>query len=241
MMIYVNGDSYSCISDGLRYSEVLGEHFKCDVINSAIAGSSNNRIIRTSIRELIQLRKQHDEIFAIISVSFPLRTELWDTDLSDNRFINDGEFTSFQTSQTKHWFQAGGNYGHSKYKDYINQWLRWYNIEAETVKLLQEIILLASWCKQNNIRYVIFSGALQEPVDITAPFICDFYDEMSNDKNIINIFQDSFTAWCVRHGHKPIDNFTQEIHGRTYDIGHHGEQAHRAFANYLMENYLHEI
>lgn len=240
-MIYVNGDSYTSISDGLRYSDVLAEHFKCEVINSAISKSSNNRIIRTSHRDLIRLKRQHAEIIAIISLTFPLRTELWDTELKHNKFINDGEFTSLQPTVSKSWFYANEKVNDDRYKSFFDQWLRWYNIEAETTKLLQQVVSLTTWCKYNNIKYVIFSGPPQEPVDTSAPFISDFYNEACNDSNIINIFEYSFTEWCIQNGYVPIDNFTQEIHGQTYTVGHHGEHAHRGFANYLIENYLREI
>jgi hypothetical protein len=241
MMVYVNGDSYACISDGLRYSDVLGANFKCETMNSAIAGSSNPRIFRTSLRDLIRLKSQHDQLMAVVSLTFPLRTELWDAGLSQNRFVNDGEFTSIQTTVSKSWFYASETSDHPRYKKFIDQYITWYNVEAETMKLLQEIILFTTWCKHNDIRYVIFSGPLQEPVDVTAPFIQDFYAEVCKDPNVINIFENSFTEWCTGRGFTPIDEYTQEIHGRTYDIGHHGEQAHRAFANYLMENFLREI
>lgn len=238
MIVYVNGDSYSKISDGKRYSEFLSEFFNCESVNVAISGSSNSRILRTSLRDLIELKKVHTDIVAVISLTFPLRTEIWDPDITDNRFVNDGEFVSLQTTQSKRWFYDNELVEPSRYQGYIKEWLRWYNIEAETVELLREILLLTTWCKHNNIKYVIFSGALQEQVDLESTFIRSLYLEVARDPNIIDIFSESFTEWCVCHGHKPIDDFTQEIHGKTYIIGHHGELAHKDFAKFLFENYL---
>jgi hypothetical protein len=237
----VNGDSYAVVSDGKRYSEYLSEYLNCESINAAISGSCNSRIFRTSLRDLIKLRQQHNNIVAVISLSFPLRTELWDLTLGNhNRFKNDGDFTSIQTTTSKNW-RNEANTSNSKYKNFVDQWLRWYSIEAETVKMLQDILLLTSWCKGNNIKYVIFSGPLQEPVDLSASFIKPFFDEVTKDKNIINIFEKSFTSWCIANNFTPIDNFSQEVLGNIYNIGHHGEAAHRAFASYLIENYLYEI
>ena len=128
--------------------------------------------------------------------------------------------------------------GNSKYQKYVEQWLKWYDIEAETTTLLKEILLLTSWCKYNKIKYVVFSGPLQESVDLETPFIKSYYDAVRVDPNIIDVFSNSFTEWCVNHQYIPIDNHMQEIHGKTYIIGHHGELAHQAFANFLIRNYL---
>lgn len=237
MILYVNGDSYTYISDGKRYSECLSELLGCDSINASISGSCNQRILRTSLRDLILLKRKHNDIVAVISLSFLLRTELWDSDLKQNRFINDGEFVSLQPTDSKDWFLKKISSGNI-YSDYLTQWLKWYNVEAQTVNLLKDILLLTSWLKQNNIKYVLFSGCLQEPIDFNSTFIKPFYEEVANDKNIIDICQFSFTEWCLNHGHVPIDDYRQEIHGKTLDIGHHGESAHRDFAKFLFENYL---
>jgi hypothetical protein len=79
MFVYVNGDSYSKNSDKKTYCEFLSEKFNCESHNAAIAGSSNSRILRTSLRDLINLKKERtDDIIAVISLSFLLRIEVWD-------------------------------------------------------------------------------------------------------------------------------------------------------------------
>jgi hypothetical protein len=240
MIIYVNGDSYAAMSDGKKYSEFLGKNFDCDFVDSAIPGSSNARIFRTSLRDLMALKKKYDKIVAVISLSFPIRTELWDSAVINNHFKNDGEFVSIQPTNSKNWFtfKTADRHLPKHYIDYANQWLIWYNIEAETTKLLKEILLLATWCKHNKIKYVIFSSTLQEPVDLASPFIKSFYEEVIADSHVIDIFKFSFTEWCLQRGHTPIDQHTQEINDKIYNIGHHGERAHQDFASFLTDNYL---
>lgn len=92
--------------------------------------------------------------------------------------------------------------------------------------------------RKNNIKYVFFSGPLQEPIDFESPFVKPFYDELDKNPNVINFFQNSFTKWCVDRGHEPINDYTQEIHGKTYKVGHQGEAAHADFSKYLFDNYL---
>lgn len=240
-MIYVNGDSYPYVSDGKRYSEFLGEYFACPVTNNSLPGSCNSRIFRTSLRDLLDLRQKHKNLRAVISLTFPMRTEVWDQDILDNRFTNDGEFTSFQIHTSKTWFFDKTQSLDHKYNDYCKQVVNFYNVEAETVKILQNIILLSNWCETNNIDYVILSGALQETIDFDAPFVYSFYHAVKQNKQVIDIFTKSFTQWCIEKGFQPINEHSQEIHGSTYNIGHHGEQAHKAFANYLIDNYFDKI
>ena len=240
MKIYVNGDSYAGFSDGKRYSDFLGEFFNCDVVNSAISGSCNTRILRTSLRDLLEIKKTHDSAIAVISLTFTVRKELWDTSsFGKTEFVNDGDFRSITLVESNNWFQDIDNsLMNQTDADYKKQQLIWFDIEAETVNLLTEIILFAAWCKLNNIKYVIFSGPIQESVDFTAPFIKDFYDAVMSDGNVIDMFTNSFTEYCINRGFAPIDHYIADIHGKTYNVGHHGESAHRDFANFLIENYL---
>lgn len=243
MIVYTNGCSYAAFSNGVRYSEFLGRHYKCDSINAAIGGSCNNRILRSSLRDLIELKKQHQEIVATISLSCIQRTEIWHPNSSERykwENSNDGDFASYQFAQTKNWYQTK-NIAESidlELREYGKNWLTWYNVEAETTNLLQQLILFSSWCKHENIKCVIFSGPLQESVDFSAPFIKPFYDTVLADPMIIDIFSQSFTEWCNNQGFTPTDSYTMEIHNKIYDCGHHGEQAHKAWANYLIEKYL---
>ena len=241
MFIYVNGDSYTKMSDGKTYCDFLSEKFNCESTNAAISGSCNSRILRTSLRDLINLKKERtDDIIAVISLSFLLRIEVWDPAAPlylKNKFVNDGDFISIQTTGSKNWFESKIS-DSGLYHKYTTEWLRWYDVEAETINLLKEILLLTTWCKYNKINYVIFTGTLQEPVDFEFPAIKPFYQSIKEDPYVIDIFENSFTEWCISRGHVPTDNFTQEIHGKSYNIGHHGQNAHKDFANYLFENYL---
>lgn len=243
-MIYVNGDSYACVSDGKRYSEFVGEHYGCESINAAISGSCNARILRTSLRDLIELKKEHNKITAIISLSFILRTELWNKDPKRQdrwKQSGDGEFVSIQFANTMDWHEQPDNAlmrYESRVSSYGKSWLTWFDVEAETTNLLQQILLFVTWCEQNDIKYVIFTGPLQEPINMDAPFVKSFNDEVNSNNSIIDIFSSSFTEWCNNKGHQPIDNYTMMIHGKSYICGHHGEAAHRDWANYLIENYL---
>lgn len=245
MIVYVNGDSYTATSDGKRYSDFLGEKLKCQSINAAVAGSCNSRITRTSLRDLIDLKKQQTKIVAVISISFTLRTEVWNESLQADKWkqSNDGGFGSYQFATSHNWLLNKDVSSHIPYnlKSFGREWLMNYDIEAETTNLLKDCVFLVNWLQNNQIPYVIFSGCPQEPIDVNAPFVKPFYNELSADKNVIDFYSQSFTEWCLSQGHTPYDDYQQNIHGVTKIIGHHREAAHSDWANYLLENYLNEI
>jgi len=247
MIVYTNGCSYAVVSNGKRYSEFLAESLGAESVNAAVNGSCNDRILRSSLRDLINLKKQHDDIVAVISLSFILRTELWNRDSSrQDQYVNsgDGDFASYQFTIDKNWFKnisadiIDAEYTPKKCYDYGINWLMWFDVEAETTKLLQQVLLFTHWCKYNNVKYVIFSGPLQEPVSFDASFISPFYEQLQLDSNVINMFEKSFTEWCDQQGYKSLDDHTTIIHDKTYNCGHQGQEAHRAWADHLLKNYI---
>ena len=56
--------------------------------------------------------------------------------------------------------------------------------------------------------------------------------EVKKDKNLLSFEDFGFCSWCLDQGYVPFD---KEQYG---DNGHHCPDAHQAFANYLLENYL---
>jgi len=77
--IFINGDSYSAPhQDRKVYGDFLGEFFNVPVKNYAVGGSNNDRILRTSIEFLNQLKTEYKNPLVIIGWSFITRLEVWD-------------------------------------------------------------------------------------------------------------------------------------------------------------------
>jgi hypothetical protein len=247
-LVYLNGDSYSSPSDSFKiYGEYIAEHYNSDFINHSIRGSSNNRIFRSSLRDLIDLKKKYKNILACVSLTFIMRTDLWDTSHKFDRWRslknNDGDFLSLQPFTKKNWnvnslFSSNISNESNKYNDFCKNYAIWYDIEAETTKLLEKIILFSNWCENNKIKYLIFSPMYQEKIDFSAPFIKDFYHDILNNNSILNPFEFSFLDWCLMHNYKPIDNFEAVVNGKTFQVGHQGKDGHKAFSKFLLENYF---
>ena len=99
-LVYLNGDSHSAPQKFKIYGEYISEYYKSSFINHSINKSSNNRIFRSSLRDLLSLKAQYKNILACVSLSYIMRTDLWDRDHTDERWRstinNDGDFLSLQ-------------------------------------------------------------------------------------------------------------------------------------------------
>jgi hypothetical protein len=76
--IFVNGDSYSAPQGNKVYADFLGDSVGVPVKNYALAGSNNDRILRTSIEFLNQIKTEYKNPLVIIGWSFVNRIEIWE-------------------------------------------------------------------------------------------------------------------------------------------------------------------
>ena len=108
-LIYCNGDSYSAENyheslNKKTYANIVANHCNGFVINKAITGSCNRRIVRTTTHDIIHQRQlnPHQKIIVLIGLSFELRSELW----LDEIIPQSSEETQFKThvfSQQLNW------------------------------------------------------------------------------------------------------------------------------------------
>jgi hypothetical protein len=240
-MIYVNGCSYTGLSTGNTVAEFLSKKMQLPFVNNSIRGSSNERILRSSMRDLISLNSDHKEVYAIIGLSFIFRTCVWDPIGQANKWKNrnDGEFASYQFFIGGNWFQeflfkkTVPKDIPDSVKDYGKEWAILYDPEPTLTNLLWTLGMFSSWCEQNNIKYCIFfSPPMEEQIDTNTPFIKPFVDLINQKKNIIDLFNFSFLGLCDEHN---LIGFDEDMLGRN---AHQGEEGHELLANFLFDNYL---
>ena len=236
MILYANSDSYGVFSqpgadtpNGEVYGKFVADHVGAEFVNRGKSGSSNSRIFRTSIRDLIQLRQQNPDrkIQALISLTTTYRSETWTIE-NNHPEDHDGHFKSFLAISDFAYFTQEN-------KDFAKHWVAQYDNEAEQTNLLWQVLMFTNTLKSYNIDYLIWWGPMigvVKPIEYSSPFIKDFYQEFKKDKNILSFEDFGFCSWCLDQGFIPFDN---EEYGEN---GHHGPEAHRAFAGHLLENYL---
>jgi hypothetical protein len=229
MILYSNSDSYGVVSDGKVYSEFIAKKLNVELINRGRGGTCNERIFRTTVRDILELKKTNKEILVLISIATLWRYETW---VGKNKFPddNDGHFFSFQIGA----IEDSNNYHDNSVKTFAKEWYLQSNYEALMTNLYYKLILLTNFLKSNNCKYLIWSGptGIFKEIDYNTPFIKNFDEILQEDKNIIPFLNFNFCDWCLNQKFVPIDYDQFGIYG------HHGESAHQAFADFLLKNYL---
>jgi hypothetical protein len=244
MILYSNSCSFGAPNQGHPvYPDVVAKNLNLDcVLNRGKPGSCNRRIIRTSIRDLIELQKTVDsEIVALIGLTFVSRTELWQP--SQPAVDNDGHFQSVTVDDKKiNWGINGlidtivpdiSNYVDEEVREYYKQWLIHFNPESVVTDLLTDLIMFVSYLEHTNIKYIIFSNVDVLPGDnkvgYNSPFIQSLKETVHKNKNIIDLWSFSFGGFALSKGLLPRDYTLYKQHG------HPGEQAHNLFGDYLSD------
>ena len=247
-LIYCNGDSYSAtgfhpILKNQTYAHVVGDHFKGFVINNAIPGSCNRRIVRTSVHDLVHQRKlnPNQKIIALIGLSFEIRSELW----NDNKTVSSVSESNFEThvfAKETNWRQMllnskdidkkqDRNSIDKKFFDNYSQGRAYYySPYAERTNLLCDLLMFQALMQQLNIQFLIFQSPMAQKLE--PEYLIDFFKSNLNDKNFFDFETFGFLNWCYEQGFEPMDSLDRP------QIGHYGPDAHRAFAEQILIPHL---
>lgn len=241
-LIYCNGDSYSDEKyhktlKEKTYAHFVGSYFKGFVINSAITGSCNRRIIRTSCHDLIQQRQLNPEqkIFALIGLTFELRSELWHED----RKFNLAAESNFQTNiftKKNNWrdiLSSGKEIDKTgkKFLDKYNQgYAYYYSPYAERINLMCDLVMFQALMQELDIKFLVFQSPKAEKLE--SEYLLDFFKSKLNEKNFFNFETFGFIDWCYEQQFIPLDMHDQP------QIAHYGPDAHKAFAEQIIIPHL---
>lgn len=175
----------------------LHELLKCDTINAAVGGASMDRIARTTITDLISLKKDHDNIVAVIGTTGSDRYEV--------PYMVDSP-----------WADIIPHYSvHQGTEDIVN-----YNIRHKTdyhscVNFYKNIILIKDFCTSNNIQLVWLATmhSVELPVEKEYKHAIDFLNLKEYANLNYDIDMNRIAADCgLPHVHAPSYHFTEEIH-----------------------------
>jgi hypothetical protein len=243
MIVYANGCSFGrpVGKTPVSYSSIIAEHYHAKLINKHIAGSCNRRIIRSSVRDLLELKqKTNEDVLVLIGLSFIFRSELWQPDLP--AVDNDGHFHPVRTTsriwQDKQDYYTGDIQKECEntdpaVRDWYKQCLIWQNKESLVTEQLLDLLMFAAFCKQQELKCLIWNNANLWPnhpaVNRQDIFIKSFVDHALTSTNLIDPWEFAFLPWALAQGLEPID---RHIYG---DYGHPGPVAHQKLAYFLLD------
>ena len=204
-MIYVNGDSYTAQGDVIK---TWPNFLHKDTINDAVIGSSNDRIIRTTLDAVNTMSDKIDKV--VIGFSYFSREEVYHT--ASNQFETLDRILSRSSTD--------------RYKNKILG----LDINEQFVHNYTKIYMLAKTLKSFGLDYLFFSAAPnQDWFNINWNYVKSFniFEQVNADPNIINLIEFSLVSWA-RENQIPNSPTT----GHLKDAS-----GHKQFADYLLENY----
>lgn len=241
MIVYANSCSFGDPKSLHKiYPDFVAEHFSAKLINKGRGATGNRRIVRTTLRDLLDLKINNTQpLLALVGLSYLSRTELWQPNIP--AVDNDGNFSPILINDEKIDWSLGllatkvddvYNYTDAEVKEYYKQWLNHMSKEALVTDLLTDIIMLVGFCNNHNIKLLLWNNTqllpTQPEVAIDDVFLKTFVDTVNQSPNVIDLWNFSFATYALSKGFKPAD---QHIYGIN---GHPGEFAHENFAEYLI-------
>ena len=251
-LIYCNGDSYVAPNYHSTLKNTVWPDFvakTCNgfVLNKAINGSSNRRIIRTTVHDIIQQRQLNptQQIIALIGLSFELRSEIWVDNPMDTRPPEETNFRTHTFSGQPNWLEnLLGNHDidtpneHNLPRKFLDKYSQgrafFYSPYAERINLLTDLIMLRSLLDSLQVDFLIFQHPVAETLE--SDYLLDFLKEqISSDSRFFDFEKFGFPGWCHKQGFVPLDSLDSP------EIGHYGPDAHRAFAEQILVPKLKEL
>lgn len=240
MIVYSNSCSFGVRQPHRIYSDLILEKYGSSVVNAGKNGSCNRRIIRTTLRDLIELQNKHnDNILCLVGLTFFTRTELWQPTIPVTS--NDGNFQPIVAKHSSLNWSKGLSTEidnihlcvNQNIQEYYKQWLLHMSKEAIITDTVTDIVMLVNFCLQNDIKVLVFNNTQLWPKDpevaIEDVFLKSLVDKMSSYKNVINPWTFSFKEYSLSLGHQPKDKSKYGLDG------HPNEDAHIDFGKFLIE------
>jgi hypothetical protein len=223
--ILINGDSYSAPEKNTKvYGDFLSEHYGIPVKNFAVHGSNNDRILRSSIEYLHEVKSEYNNPLVIIGWTFIRRLEIWYTgthqklltqipDHSNSRFVSldwlsvYNELTPYQKALI-----ADDSSIHKPLMDFYTN-----------------LYMLAHTLESQNISYRFFSGADNSPYPVSSFSYLNSLEQVKWVVSNPNIFK--LHDFCIA-------NWANENDPECTSTGHLSENGHKKFASFIQDNLL---
>ena len=219
--VYINGDSYSAESAGqVPYSNFIANIIDIPVINHAVAGSCNDRILRTSLEYCANL-KQNQRPLIIIGFSFIAREEIWIENIAQYSHRIKDYFGSQLVSSE--WLKK---FDEATMHAIIDQ-----NINKQVIHFYTKLFMFVQTLKSMDLQYYIFSAADNADyrnLNWDSLKNLQMFQRVSQDPNIINLHEFNIGKWA------------KDNHLSTTPTSHLYEDGHKMFADYLLKNVIND-
>jgi len=219
--IIVNGDSYSARNGKHRvYSDYLKDAFNIPVVNISAAGSSNDRITRSTIEQVIKTTDQFVNPLVIVGWSFIRRIEVWYYGSKPSVLNRCYDNLNFATLD---WLLNQGE-ATLEQKCLVNEDLF---VHKQLMDFYTQVYLLSQFLKNNNRTYFFFSAAKNCEIPINCFPAIEQLEQVQavvNDPSIFSLHDFYIMDWAFKN-----DPDCNKV------TGHLSENGHEKFSMFLLE------
>lgn len=211
--IFINGDSYSAPNNHKVYGDFLSEKFNVPVKNFALPGSNNQRILRSSIEYLNELKSEYKNPLVIIGWSFIRRIEVWYYGNNEKllRTMPDSAQSRLITLDRV----IGAGEATLEQKALINEDLF---VHKQLIDFYTNLYMFAHTLESQNLSYLFFSAARNTDCPIHCfPYINSLSQVqwIANNKNVYKLHEFCIMNWAKEH-----DNDSHPVTGHLSELGH---------------------
>ena len=224
MILYVDGDSYTTpwyyVEAQDSYWSLFGDHVNASsVVNYAYIGKSNEGIMRNATRFAIE--NKNTEVFFLLGF-----THLERRDFFASEFRTGNAPDKKNPNPKERGVRSKKHSGIDSPKENIIT----YSREFEEAQFLSNLLNLYGFFKYANCKFMFHFCS--KPLEHNPlPLVNDFYLEVSNHKEIVNLFDNTYGTYNQKLNIRPAD-YSQ--YG--WD-GHHGPEGNKAYSEFLIKKY----
>jgi hypothetical protein len=223
--VIVNGDSYSAAKDQFKvYGEYIAEKLNLPLVNLAVQGSNNERILRSTTEFL--LGTDFKSPLVIIGWSFIRRLEVWYYG-SNKKVISripdqsPEDHTSLRLITLNHLINE--NEATIEQRALINEDLF---VHKQLINFYTDLFLFSKFLQKEEISYFFFSGAKNNEIPIHCfPAIenLSMVQSVTQDPSVYKLHDFFIMDWAKKH-----DPEASPV------TGHLSATGHKNFADYLL-------
>ena len=227
--VFVNGDSYSATGKTeLVYGDFLARKFSVPNLNFSATGSSNQRIIRSSIEYLQKVKTEFQNPLVIIGWSFIRRLEVWYYGSDQTILSRVPDIDSMPDSRliTLNLLLNSGA-ATVEQKCLVNEDLF---VHKQLTDFYTNLYMFANFLQSQNLSYLFFSAARNTDCPVHCfPYVNSLEQVkwVVSNKNIYRLHD-----FCVMDWAKENDPNADPV------TGHLSQSGHEKFSNFILDNML---
>ncbi len=220
-ILVVNGDSYSAEFDSFpSYGKLIAKQMNIPFCNLAVVGSSNDRIVRSTLEYYESIKNNYKNPLFVIGWSFLHRIETWYC--GHNAQVLKRAPDNLSRLVTVDWIPD------NELSDNIKSLITDITtVDKKIIDWYTNLYMLSNFFTKSDIDYWFFSAADNTSFDITtfgSFSTMKIVNHVMNNNRIFNLHNFCVSKWSAQHDSN-----------RTPTTGHLSQFGHEKFSKFILD------